>query len=172
MTSFDVAMARLLPHEGGYSSDAGDAGNWTGGRVGQGKLLGTKFGIAANTYPDLDIKNLTWEQAKGIYRRDFWEKIGGDRLKGAAGYVVLDAAINSGIGQATRWVQRAVGAKQDGIMGPATRAAIDATDPNDIAFRVMGFRLQFMTELATWPRYGKGWARRIAAGLLYAADDN
>jgi hypothetical protein len=36
----------------------------------------------------------------------------------------------------------------------------------------MGFRLQFMTELATWPRYGKGWARRIAAGLLYAADDN
>jgi lysozyme family protein len=172
MTSFDVAMARLLPHEGGYSSDAGDPGNWTGGVVNSGRLLGTKFGIAANTYPDLDIKNLTWEEAKAIYRRDFWDKIGGDRLKGAAAYAVLDAAINSGIRQAVKWLQRAVGAVQDGVIGPATRAKIDATDPMDIALRVTGFRLQFMTELATWPRYGKGWARRIAANLLYAAEDN
>jgi lysozyme family protein len=120
----------------------------------------------------LDIKNLTWEEAKAIYRRDFWDKIGGDRLKGAAAFAVLDAAINSGITAATKWLQRAVGAKQDGVIGPATLAAIEATDPTDIALRVNGFRLQFMTELSTWPRYGKGWARRIAANLLYASDDN
>jgi lysozyme family protein len=127
MTQFDVAMARLLPHEGGFSIDAADPGNWTGGAPRSGELKGTKFGIAANTYPKLDIKNLTWEEAKAIYRRDFWDKIGGDRLKGAAAFAVLDAAINSGITAATKWLQRAVGAKQDGVIGPATLAAIEAT---------------------------------------------
>ena len=49
MIGFDEVFARLIGHEGGYSADPKDPGNWTGGRPGVGKLLGTKYGIAANT---------------------------------------------------------------------------------------------------------------------------
>lgn len=160
MTDFDTAMKRLLPHEGGYVNDPRDPGGET------------KFGISKRSYPKVDIKNLTWDQAKAIYKRDFWDKIEGDSLPMVVSYQLVDAAINSGIDRSSRWVQRAVGATQDGDIGPATVAAIRATDPNDIAFRFLGFRLQFMTDLGTWERFGKGWARRIAANLLYAAEDN
>ena len=49
--NFPPFIDRLLSHEGGYSSDRQDPGNWTGGQVGLGELKGTKFGIAANTFP-------------------------------------------------------------------------------------------------------------------------
>lgn len=160
MTDFDTAMKRLLPHEGGYVNDPKDPGGET------------KFGISKRSYPKVDIKNLTWDQAKAIYKRDFWDKIQGDKLPMVVTYQLVDAAINSGIDRASRWVQRAVGATQDGDIGPATLAALKATDPNDVVFRFLGFRLQFMTDLPIWDRFGKGWARRIAANLLYAAEDN
>ncbi len=60
----------------------------------------------------------------------------------------------------------------DGILGPVSLAAIKATDPNDLVFRFLAERLEFMTGLSNWPNHGKGWARRIAANLRLAADDN
>jgi Glycosyl hydrolase 108 len=68
-----VFVGTILPHEGGYSNDRNDPGNWTGGKVGKGELHGTKYGIAANTYPKLDIKNLTIAQAEDMYKRDYWD---------------------------------------------------------------------------------------------------
>jgi Glycosyl hydrolase 108 len=68
-----VFINTILPHEGGYTNDRNDPGNWTGGKVGKGKLLGTKCGIAANSFPNIDIKNLTIADAERIYRRDYWD---------------------------------------------------------------------------------------------------
>ncbi|MDH1334083.1 hypothetical protein N5D77_07565 [Comamonas thiooxydans] len=68
---FDKAFDRLIGHEGKFTNNPKDDGNWTGGKQDRGELKGTKFGIAANTYPHLDIKSLTIEQAKAIYREDF-----------------------------------------------------------------------------------------------------
>lgn len=165
-------MARLLPIEGGYSNDPDDPGNWTGGRKGSGKLKGTKYGIAANTYPNLDIKNITWDQAKAIYKRDFWDKVNGDILPGAVQYSALDGAINSGISRSVRWLQGAARVADDGIWGPVTLRAVTSADPNDLLLRYNALRLQFMTDLSTWDRYGKGWARRICKNLLFGAEDN
>lgn len=169
---FRKLIDRLLSHEGGYTADRRDPGNWTGGRVGVGQLKGTKFGIAANTYPQLDIKNLTRDQAVEIYRRDFWEAAKCDRLPPAVGFQLLDGAVNSGIPQATRWLQRAVGVADDGILGPVTLAAIRAADPNDLVLLFNAQRIDFMTRLSTWAVHGAGWMRRIAANLRYAATDN
>lgn len=169
---FPQFIDRLLSHEGGYSADRNDPGNWTGGRVGAGELRGTKFGIAANTYPQLYIKNLTRDQAVEIYRRDFWEAAKCDRLPPAVGFQLLDGAVNSGIPQATRWLQRAVGVADDGILGPVTLAAIRAADPNDLVLLFNAQRIDFMTRLSTWAVHGAGWMRRIATNLRYAATDN
>jgi lysozyme family protein len=37
-----------------------------------------------------------------------------------------------------------------------------------LAARFNGARLQYMTDLKTWPSFGKGWARRIASNLMKA----
>lgn len=169
---FPVFIDRLLSHEGGFTDDRRDPGNWTGGKIGVGLLKGTKFGIAANTYPTLDIKNLTRGQAVEIYRRDFWERARCDRLPPAIAFQLLDGAVNSGIAQASRWLQRAAGTADDGMIGPVSLAAIKATDPNDMVFRFNADRIEFMTRLKNWPVHGAGWMRRIAHNLRFAALDN
>ena len=80
---FDVVFERLMPHEGGFQCDPKDRGNWTGGRVGVGGLKGTNRGIAAMTYPHLDIKNLSYEQVKAIYFEDWWQALGMARFRPA-----------------------------------------------------------------------------------------
>lgn len=171
MIGFDEVFARLIGHEGGFSDDPKDPGNWTGGRPGVGKLLGTKYGIAANTYPDIDIKALTIEQAKAIYRRDWWDKIHADQLPGAVACQLWDFAVNAGIARAVISLQRAVGVADDGKLGPRTLAAVNAMPVPDVISRFNAERLDFYTSLSTWPTYGKGWARRVAGNLRYAAED-
>lgn len=170
--TFDEAFDRLIGHEGRFSEDARDPGNWTGGRVGAGVLKGTNFGIAANTYPDLDIKALTLDQAKAIYRRDWWDKIGADTLDSAIVFQLWDFAINAGMETAKRLLQRVAGAAEDGVIGPRTLAAVKAMDKNDVLMRFNAARLRHYTSLSTWPTYGKGWTNRVAAQLDYAAQDN
>lgn len=170
--NFDQAFDRLIGHEAGYSDDPGDPGNWTGGRRNAGILKGTKYGIAANTYPDLDIKALTLDQAKSIYRRDWWDKIGADELDPAIVFQMWDFAVNAGMGTARRVLQRVAGVPEDGIVGPRTIAAVKAMDKNDVLLRYSAARLRFYTSLSTWASYGKGWTNRVAGQLDYAAQDN
>lgn len=170
--TFDEAYERLHKAEGGLSMDRKDPGNWTGGIVGVGKLKGTKYGIAANTYPHLDIESLTLEDAKGIYWLDWWLKLGADHLPPAVAFQVWQFAVNAGMDTARRALQFAVGVAQDGRVGPITLAAVAAANECDILLRFNGFALDHYTSLSTWDTFGKGWARRVAASLRDAAQDN
>lgn len=170
--TFDEAFKRLIGHEGGYSTDRRDPGNWTGGRVGVGTLKGTKFGLAANTYPNLDIKNLTLAQAKAIYKKDWWDKLGADGMHSAIVFQLWDFAINAGKSRAIKELQQAVGVPADGIIGPQTLAAVNAHDLNDVILSLTAERLKFYTSLNTFKTYGKGWTNRVADNLKYAAQDN
>lgn len=155
---FDAAFSRLIDHEGSYVNDPSDPGGET------------KFGISKRSYPDLDIKNLTIDQAKAIYLRDFWNPLGDAHP--AIKFQVFDFAVNSGIQTAIRKLQQAVGVADDGHWGPASSAALARMDVSDALMRLNGYRLQFMTRLKVWPNYSAGWANRIAQNLLYAAEDN
>ena len=168
--NFDQAFDRLINHEGGYSNDRNDLGNWTGGKVGVGELKGTKFGIAAHSYPYLDIKNLTLDQAKEIYRRDFWDILG--EAHSSIKFQVFDAAVNHGHGNAIRFLQRAVGVADDGAWGKVSQAALNRMETNDVLLRFVAFRLKFWASLRTFDIYGRGWTNRGAENLLFAAEDN
>lgn len=170
--NFDQAFDRLIGHEGGFSDDAKDPGNWTGGRVNVGELKGTKYGIAANTYGDLDIKNLTLDDAKKIYYRDWWLKAGADQLDAAIVFQLWDFAVNAGMGTAMRALQRAARVSDDGNIGPLTLRAVRAMSTTDVLMRFAAQRLRFYTGLSTWPTYGKGWTNRVAGQLDYAAADS
>ena len=168
---FDTAFNRLVNHEGGFSDDKNDPGNWTGGRVNVGQLKGTKYGIAANTYGDLDIENLTLAQARGIYYRDWWLKAGADQLDAAIVFQLWDFAINAGMSTAVRALQRAARVADDGSIGPMTLRAVRAMAVTDVLMRFTAQRLRFYTSLSTWGTYGKGWTNRVAGQLDYAAED-
>lgn len=172
VSTFDTAFDRVFTNEGGYQNDPRDRGNWTSGVIGVGELKGTKFGLAAMTYPHLDMKNVTLSEAKNIYHQDWWLALGMDSFRPAMAYQLFDAAINHGMYNATKMLQRSVGAYPDGQIGPRTLASLFGTDLNDALLCFLAHRLEFMTNVYTWPEYGKGWARRIAHNLKLAAEDN
>jgi lysozyme family protein len=152
--TFDQVFDKLINHEGGYVFNPHDPGGET------------KFGISKRSYPHLDIHSLTLADAKTIYKRDFWDRAQCDKLHPDLAFDLFDGAVNSGIGQAIRWLQRAVGVADDGVVGPLTLASINReNDTSAIRARYSGHRLDFMTRLSTWDVFGKGWARRIAFNL-------
>ena len=112
-----------------------------------------------------DIAGMTLERAKAIYLRDFWGPAGCDAVPDALKFDLFDYAVNSGPKAAAKALQRIVGAHPDGIIGPRTLLAISSRNPQALAARLLGARLQMMTDLPTWPSFGKGWARRIADNL-------
>lgn len=172
MSMFDTVFERCIGHEGGFQNDQRDRGNWTGGEVGKGELKGTKFGLAAMTYPELDICNLTIDQAKAIYKRDWWDKFCMWRYPAAMQYQMFDAAINHGVGRANQMLQRALGVTADGKVGPITLDAANKADLNDLLLRFIAERLQYFTEVKTWKTYCTGWTRRMVQNLRYASEDN
>ena len=163
MTAFDAAFERLIGHEGDYTANPADPGNWTGGACRQGTCKGTRYGVSAAAYPALDIKALTLAEARAIYRRDYWDRIRGDKLPPAVAFVTFDAAVNNGVGRAARLLQAALGLDQDGIVGPATLTAAARVPPMELVSEVVAQRMMFMARLNTWPTFGLGWARRLAA---------
>ena len=170
--SFETTFKRSMGSEGAYKADRSDRGDWTSGIIGKGELKGTKYGISAMSYPDLDIKNLTFEDAKAIYKRDWWDKLKLEDYSAAMSYQLFDTAINSGWHNAAEILQRAIGVKDDGVIGKVTMAKLATLDNNDVLMLFLAERLEFMANISTWGIYGRGWARRIAQNLRYATMDN
>lgn len=156
--TFDDAFTRLLGSEGGYVNDPRDPGGET------------NWGISKRAYPDLDIKNLTQDQAKAIYLRDFWNPIGD--ADPAIKFQVFDFAVNSGIQTAIRKLQATISVADDGHWGPVSAAKLASMDKNDVLMRFMAQRLRFWTKCSAWPSMGAGWVNRAAKDLEFAAEDN
>lgn len=158
MIDFGTAFDRLLGHEGGYVNDPQDPGGET------------NWGISKRSYPNVDIKALTREQAKEIYRRDFWEPLGD--ADPAIKFQVFDFAVNGGLATGLRKLQAAVRVADDGYWGPHSAAALAAMEKNDVLLRFNAQRLRYYTSLRNRDRFLAGWVNRVAANLDYAADDN
>lgn len=169
---FDKSFDRVVLHEGKFQADPKDRGNWTSGKVGVGELKGTKCGISAMTYPHLDIKNLTMDQIRAIYYEDWYMALGMDRFRPAMQYQLFDAAVQHGFPRAARILQRAVGTRPDGAIGPKTLEATRKVELNDLLMRFISKRIDFYTRISTFNEYGRGWMRRISHVLQFAAEDN
>lgn len=161
--TFDEAFERLIGHEGGYVNHSEDPGGETNWGI-------TKVVAVANGYTG-SMRAMTREDAKRIYRTAFWERAKADQYDGAIAFQLFDAAVNHGIGNGIRFLQRAVCVADDGQVGKFTLAAINAMSVTDVLARFNAERLDFYTKLSTWPTFGKGWVRRVAGNLRYAAQD-
>ena len=170
---FARCFAETIGEEGAYGADPDDPGNWTGGAVGLGACRGTKFGISAASYPSLDIAGLTLDDARAIYRRDYWAPIAGDTLPPSLAMLLFDAAVNAGVMTAIGWLQRALGVARDGVLGPLTLAAVArAAEEREALYAE--FQTARLTALPAEPRFRHGWEMRLfrvtlAAGALLDA---
>lgn len=158
--NFETAFDRLIGHEGGYVNNPADPGGET------------NWGISKRSYPGLNIKKLTREQARAIYRADFWDRVHADRMYDGVAFQVFDFAINSGIETAVRYLQRAIGVADDGHWGPRSEAAAAAISETDAIMLINAERLDYMTRLKNWPDASRGWSRRIVGNLRYGAEDS
>lgn len=155
--NFEQAFDALLGHEGGYSDHPDDPGGKT--RYGITEAVARRAGYRG------DMRELPLDLAKRIALEEYWRPAGCDEWPDAIRFDVFDVAYNSGVATAIKMVQRAAFAEADGVIGPKTRVAVKAIDPLRLYARISGARLQYLTDLPTWPTFGKGWARRIAANL-------
>lgn len=157
--TFDEVFDRTVGYEGGYINDPLDPGGET------------KWGISKREYPRLIISELTRDDAKTIYKRDFWNNLDLDDHFDAVKYQVFDYAVNSGMGTAIRSLQKAINVAADGNWGPVSDLALRNTNEPDVILRLNAERLEYMTGLKNWSHDGKGWARRIANNLRYGSGD-
>ena len=169
---FDIAFDMLIGHEGGFQCDPDDTGNWTGGEMGVGELNGTKYGISAASYPDVDIKKITIDDAKKIYFDDYYRTVADMHQSAVMSFVLFDCAVNSGATNTVKILQRAAGVDDDGIFGAVTESAVAAISGEKLAILFLAERLRFMSGLGSWSRFGRGWARRIADNLIFCANEN
>lgn len=152
---FDEAFRRVIGEEGGYTNDPKDPGGET------------QFGISKRAHPELDIAALTLDDARAIYRAEYWDAHRLGELPDRMAVALFDGVVNSGPRPAIAWLQKALGVLDTGEMDDHTIAAArGATDPSGVLMRYWGKRLQFLADLSTWPAFGRGWSRRVARGLL------
>ena len=154
--NFDIAIEKTLAHEGGYVHDPKDPGGQT------------KFGISKRAYPHLHISTLTREQAIEIYRRDYWQAPGFDRIhsqKIAA--KLFDLGVNMGTTTAVRLLQRAINRfgndlAVDGKLGPITATAVNDFMHEKALFTALIVEAGNRYFAIDNPRFLAGWLNRLA----------
>ena len=160
--NWDACFDHVIGSEGGFSDDPKDTGNWTGCKTGVGELKGTMYGISACSYPTLDIENLELEEAQHIYQQDYWHVVQGNYLPWGPDLCTFDSGVNSGNSRGAKWLQGAVGAAQDGVVGPETIGKALEADDHVTIDRMCDARLSYLKGLSSWKHYGNGWSNRIA----------
>lgn len=146
---WEASWEMILLNEGGYVNDCHD----TGGE--------TCYGISKKAYPNVDIKNLTKEQAKKIYWEDYWKRCKCGFMPDCLSIMVFDYAVNSGCKKAITSLQEALGVKADGIIGNQTIGACNRVPLKPVIETYTNKRLAYLIKLKNFKYYGKGWTDRV-----------
>ena len=156
------AIALILHHEGGLADHPADPGGITnrGVTIHTAKALGIDKDGDGDTDRQ-DVMLLTEADAIRVFDFHYWDKVRADELPAGVDYCTADAAVNSGPRRGAIWLQRALGVKADGKVGPVTLAAARTADPHVTIDRMCDDRLAFLRRLSTWGTFGKGWTRRV-----------
>lgn len=152
--NFETALKHVLIDEGGYVNHPKDPGGETNYGI-------TKRTARAHGYTG-SMRSIPMSVVRTIYRKSYWDRVNGDALPAGVDYAVFDFCVNSGPGRAIPFLQRVVGVKQNGSIGPITLAAVDRVGPREAIQRLCANRLAWLKTLGTWRTFGKGWGRRVA----------
>ena len=155
--NFNNSLNHVLVHEGGWADHPKDPGGATMKGV---TLLVYRNHFGADKSKD-DLRNISDAELQKIYRSGYWDKCKCDDLPSGVDYAVFDSAVNSGPGRGAKWLQGAIGAKQDGGIGPNTLGKLKGHEPAKIVNSICDNRLSFLQSLDNWKTFGRGWQRRV-----------
>lgn len=169
MSKFDKAIAFIFEVEGYVSNHKADKGGYT------------KYGIAQKAHPNVDVKNLTLEGAKAIYKKSYWDVCKCDEFDEAVGLYVMDFAVNSGTLTATKALQRCTNyllsgkgtapLVVDGKIGPKSVESIKSVDQKALVAALHAYRSTFFFNLvkrnSSQSTFLRGWMNRLAKLNMY-----
>lgn len=138
----------------GYVNDPADPGGET------------KYGIAKNANPDVNILTLGLNEAMEIYYNRYWLAGKCDKMYYPLTVLHFDGCVNHGIGNASKFLQRAVGVIDDGQIGPGTLRALEGADQQAVINNVIQQRENFYRKIVdrkpTSQKFLNGWLRRVS----------
>lgn len=152
----------LLPQDDGQpfhvtSGDRGGATAWGITRATLSRWLGCPASMD-------DVKALTREEAQNIYRRWYWDTIGGDLLPAGIDLMVFDHGVVAGEAQSVMELQQVLhmtGDQIDGHVGPITLGLIAENKPLDVIACLEARQAMHYRMCADFPRFGDGWMDRL-----------
>lgn len=157
--NFNESLRHVLVYEGGWADHPRDPGGAT--------MKGVTLQVFRNHFgadkTKEDLRNISDSQLEQIYKSGYWDKCKCDDLPSGVDFVVFDSAVNSGPGRGAKWLQGAIGAVQDGGIGPKTLAKVKDHEPVKIVNDICDNRLGFLKSLNNWSVFGKGWQMRVDA---------
>lgn len=124
---FTACVNEVLGEEGNYVSNPSDPGGET------------NWGISKRAFPDVDIANLTRDDAAALYKAHYWDPLTPFNLSGLYKKLAFESAINQGLSRVKPWLIAAEG-QLDWFMAERALAYI---------------------ALPTFSTFGKGWMRRL-----------
>ena len=164
--NWDKSCDMVLAHEGGFTNDQRDSGNHLpDGRQGSTMLGCTQANWEAYVGHQVtqdDMKKLTKEDVKPLYKKNYWDAVRGDELPTGLDYAAFDFAINAGPAASRKMIQRALNVVVDGSIGPNTLKAINEADAKELMQKFSDAKTAFYKSLSNFNVYGTGWLRRVA----------
>jgi lysozyme family protein len=155
-----------IPGDNTYSDDPHDPGG------------PTNFGITLRTYATYvgrtvdassrssliaGLRSIDPETVRAIYRKRYWLPSYSAELPAGLDLFHFDAAVNHGVGGATRLLQEALNVESDGEIGPITRRAFQSAKVDTVINRYAAIRERRYRALPHFWRFGRGWLNRVAA---------
>lgn len=166
--TFEMMLARVLKHEGGFVNHPKDPGGATNKGITQAVYDNYRKSRMLQTRT---VGFIADNEVADIYHREYFRRVWGDQLPPALAFQVFDGAVNSGVSRSVKWLQAAVGAQQDGMMGARTLLYASNADVERAIETYLNLRLAFLKRLSTWDTFGRGWQRRIDENRAYAKED-
>ena len=156
MNNYSTCLEIILEHEGGFVNHPKDPGGVT--NHGVTKRVYDEW-IGKNSTVE-EMRNLTHEDVAPIYKKNYWDRAKCDQLPSGVDLSVFDWGVNSGVSRSAKALQRIVGVKQDGGIGPMTLQAVSEVEAEEIIEQMHYMRDNFYRSLDTFETFGKGWTRR------------
>jgi lysozyme family protein len=165
---FQRALAFVLKAEGGYTNHPSDRGGPTNKGILQ---RGYDWYRRRKGLPSADVRDILNAEVADIYLNDYWLAGRCDRMPWPVSLAHFDACVNTGVTQATKFLQRSVGTRDDGVIGPLTLAALasalERESPGALATRLARQRIPFYRALVKRDPdqrvFLQGWINRVVA---------
>lgn len=157
--NWEEALKHILKYEGGYVNHPDDPGGMT--NLGVTKRVWEEW--TGKRASEADMRALTPAAVAPLYKKRYWDAVRGDDLPSGVDLCVFDAAVNAGVGRASKFLQQAIGVTVDGQIGPKTVSAVTAQPADQVIEAFCDLREAHYKSLNTFATFGKGWMRRLDA---------